>query len=287
MKRFLSICVIFLLVSSFAQAEVFFDQQPPEGFGDGHTLRMTVFRTGEADAMLFQTKNEALMVDGAAYKWREDLYNALIARGITHVKYLISTHPHDDHIEGLRCLMLQGITAEAFMSPFAIDFEIKDETLQQRAVRQAAASGIPFQQIFDGDVITLEDATFRVYRWEKGNTTNSKSAMIRVEFGDASVLLCADITGESQHFFLGELDHEILKADIVKAPHHGIIQFVGDFLTVVDPAFMFITNFSNSGQSTAKQAKARDIPFLYSGDGTIYLETDGTDWYIYQTYRQF
>ena len=33
--------------------------------------------------------------------------------------------------------------------------------------------------------------------------------------------------------------------------------------------------------------KNRQIPTKYAGDGTVYLETDGTDWYVYQTLNEF
>ena len=40
-------------------------------------------------------------VDGGSAPFREDLKTALEERGITHFKYLLNTHFHEDHISGL------------------------------------------------------------------------------------------------------------------------------------------------------------------------------------------
>lgn len=268
-----------------ALAQVYVDQTPPEDWEERPLLRITVFRTGEGDCMLIQTGGENMMVDGGPFKYREKLRDALAQREITHMKYLFNTHPHDDHIEGLRMLMNYGMEADEFVSVFAQTY---NNDYHKKAVRQAEKSGVEFRQVSDGDVLTLGDASLTVYRWDNGPSVNAKSAMLRLEYGDCSALLCADIIGETQKYFLKTLDPQVLSADVVKAPHHGLTPFVGDFLTAVDPAFIWVTNYS--GDKVAKtnvQAKYRDIPIKYSGDGTVYLSCDGKDWYVSQTLKQF
>ena len=148
--------------------------------------------------------------------------------------------------------------------------------------------GIPYRQVKFGDTLTLGKAVLTVYNWEEGKTINAQSAMLRVEYGECSALLCADVIGDGQKHFLETLDPAVLKADVVKAPHHGLTAMVKEFLTAVDPSFMWITNYSGSKTNTiAGQARARGIPVKFSGDGTVYLECDGTDWYIYQTLYAF
>jgi hypothetical protein len=62
---------------------------------------------------------------------------------------------------------------------------------------------------------------------------------------------------------------------------------VPDFLTAVDPAYIWVTNYSTRGYRIKNQGDFRKLPVQFSGDGTIILECDGTDWYIHQTLRQF
>lgn len=283
MKKFLCLlCILLLPLSAFAQVHV--DESAPADWADKDIMRLTVFKTGESDCMLLEAGGECMMIDGGANKWREDLRTALEARGISHLKYILNTHPHDDHIDGLYRIMQFGFTADEFLSPFKQSF---NNELHARTVRQAEKSGIPYRQLVPGDQLTLGNATLTMSRWENGKTINDLSGMLRVTFGDASLLLCADITGNAQHHFLKHLDAEMLKADIVKAPHHGLTAFVGDFLTAVDPEFIFITNYKTDTPATVNQAKNREIPFMHSGSGTITLETDGKDWYITQTLKEF
>ena len=210
---------------------------------------------------------------------------ALEERGISHFKYLFSTHPHDDHIEGLRMLLSYGFTTDEFVSVFSKGFNYE---YQEKAVRMIDRKNAAYRQLQFGDTLTLGGASLTVYNWEKGTTINAKSAMTRVEFGGCSALLCADIIGDTQNQFLKTLDPAILLADVMKAPHHGLTALVKEFLDAVNPSFVWVTNYSGDKvKGIGNQMKSRGIPVKYSGDGTVYLETDGTDWYVYQTLKAF
>lgn len=285
MKRMLTLLLCLLLLALPAQAQVFVEQTPPADWESRDLLRLTVFRTGESDCMLLEAGGECMMVDGGANKWRESLRDALAARDITHMKYFFNTHPHDDHIDGLYRIMQYGVTADEFVSVFAQNFR---NDLHKRTVAQAEKAGIPYRQLFNGDVLTLGNATLTIYRWDEGKSVNDLSALTRLEYGACSALLCADVTGAAQKYFLKALDPAVLKVDVTKAPHHGLTPFVTEFLDVVDPSFIWVTNYDDDDVSKMRgQAKYRSLPIEFSGSGTIILETDGTDWYIHQTLKQF
>ncbi len=281
------LCILILSLTRSGLAVVYVDVTPPEDWEARELLTLTVFRTGEGDAMLLQCGGEAMMIDGGPYKYREKLRDALVVRGISHFKYMFSTHPHDDHVEGLRMLLNYGFTCDEFLSFFP---KSNSYEYQQKLVKQINRSGVAYRQLQDGESFTLGGAVITVYWWEKGSTIDAKCPIARVEFGDASALLCSDIIGDTQQYYLKTLDASFLKADVVKAPHHGITPFQSDFLDAVDPAFVFVTNYSNYGTDLTKfknQMKNRKIPTKYSGDGAVYLETDGVDWYVYQTLNEF
>ena len=286
MKRVFALLMLLCGLLPAARAQVYVDQAPPADWAQRDLMRLTVFRTGESDCMLLENGGECMMIDGGAMKWRDKLYQALQNRGISHLKYFYNTHPHDDHIDGLCYLIMDyGVTADAFLSVFPEDY---DHKLHQRALRQAKKAGIPFRQMFNGDTLTLGGVTLRVYRSSRGVTENGYSALTRLEFGDASALLCADITGDVQKQFQELLPADQLKADVIKAPHHGLNPIVSEFLDAVDPDFAVITNYEGDrAEPTANQMKNRKIPFSHSGEGTVTLETDGVDWYITQTLKQF
>ena len=86
---------------------------------------------------------------------------------------------------------------------------------------------------------------------------------------------------------LQNLPSEALKADIVKAPHHGITPMVVEFLEAVSPQAVLITNDDSRVDKGRLQLESRGMPAYYSGEGTVVFETDGEDWYIYQLDGQF
>lgn len=287
MKKIIALFLMLALLASAlpALSEVYVDQTPPEDWQSRDLMRLTVFRTGESDCMLLEAGGEAMMIDGGANKWRESLRDALAARNITHLKYIYNTHPHDDHIDGLYRIMQYGVTADEFVSIFAENFR---NDLHSRTVKQAEKSGIPYRQLQVGDVLTLGEVTLTIYRWEDGSTINDLSTLTRLEYKDCSALLTADITGLAQRYFMDALEPEILKADVAKFPHHGLTPFVTEFLDIVDAKFLWATNYDDDDIRKAKnQANNRKLPMKASGAGTIILESDGTDWYIYQTLKQF
>lgn len=269
-----------LLASSPGRALVYqAPSQAPSDWNLRRLMRLTVFQSGESDCMLLEAGGECMMIDGGADPWRKKLKEALDKRNIHHFKYLFNTHPHDDHISGLYRLMQYGFTADALAGMFPENFPYK---LHQRALKQAKKSGIPYRQCANGDTLTLGEATLSLYRWEKGKTINDLSAMVRVTFGNTSLLLCGDMTGAAQKHLLSTMEKDELRADIVKAPHHGITPFVKEFLDAVNPDVLFVTNKKSRAAKLDAQAGFRKLPVYYAANGAIVIETDGTDWYIRQ-----
>ena len=131
-------------------------------------------------------------------------------------------------------------------------------------------------------MLTLGGATLNVHRYAEINNANGRSLTVKLTFGDSSVLFCADIIGKTQEYFTATLPADELKADVIKYPHHGITPCNSEFLDVVDPIFGIVTNRSKDVSKTTNQITNRGFPAMYSGDGTVYLVTDGTDWYIWQ-----
>lgn len=279
MKKLLALFLALLLPAS-ARAQVFVNQAAPKGWEERALMRLTAFQTGESDCMLLECGGKSMMIDGGADPYREKLRGWLNEREISHFEYLFSTHPHDDHIDGLWRLMKYGFTADAFVSPFEEGLSYK---LHARAVRQARSSNIPYRQVLDGDVLSLGEGRLTVYRWDEGRTLNGMSATLLVQYGEARLLLCADAIGLTQKHFLTNPGPAALKADIVKVPHHGLTPMVSAFADAVAPELLLITNTQKKGtKGIIDQARYRGLPYLFTGKGTVVMETDGADWYVWQ-----
>ncbi|MBR4069216.1 MAG: MBL fold metallo-hydrolase [Clostridia bacterium] len=275
-----------LLAAGTARAEVYYKKEPPADWAEKDIFKLTVFDVNEGDAMLLECGGEIMMIDGGPDPHREKLKTALEERGYTHFKYFLSTHFHDDHINGLYHLMTYGFTADEFLHSYNDRAAVTNE-LHGRAIRQCEKSGIPTRKIDEGDVLTLGGATMNVHRHADVDNANGRSLVLKLTFGESTVLFCADIIGVTQEYYTATLSPEELKADLLKVPHHGITAVNSDFLTAVDPAMAVVPNTAKNGAKAKRQLDRREIPTLYSGDGTVYFATDGTDWYMWQTKGKF
>ena len=268
----------FAALSAFpARAEVHFTQ-PRDNWYQSALLRLTAFKTGESDCLLLECGGQAMMIDGGGEKWREETRDALIARGVTGFTYLLSTHDHEDHIGGLIWLMRYGFHADAFLTPYAQTAEVS--SLQAQALKAAEAAGIPVITVGHMDELFLGEAMIVLLRHEDGINVNARSLVARVDFGNASLLLTADIVGLTQRWLLAECP-ALLDVDVLKAPHHGITAVVGEFLDEASPLAPLVTN-TQSRANVRAQATSRNLPVYYSGNAGVVFETDGQDWYIYQ-----
>ena len=284
-----ALCALFLMMClcGAAQAEIYFEQ-PPAAWQDKDVLEWTIFDTNEGDAMLLTCGGESMMVDGGPKPYREKLRDALAVRGLEHsMKYLFSTHYHDDHIDGLYYLMQYGFTAGEFLHGYKENFLQEEERLY-RTIRQAQRNEIPLRQVQDGDLLTLGDAQLQVLHCTELFGANARSLVLKVTFGESSMLLCADITGEVQRYFMENRPEGILDADLIKIAHHGLVPAVLEFLEVVTPGAAVVTNEKKTVFSgSMAQLSGRNIPAFLSGEGAVRAVTDGKDWYIVQAVGRF
>lgn len=278
--------LLLLLLPLSASAKVYCDAPPRDNWYSCPLLRLTAFDAAQSDCMLLECGGERMMVDGGSMPYREDLRDAMREMGISHFKYLFNTHYHDDHITGLTYLMRYGFTADAYLHPYT-EKGVFSSALQKEAIEQAERSGIPAVQIFHGDQLLLGEAVITLIRYEEGISTNGRSVVAHVQFGDASLLLPSDIIGHTQSWMLEDISPQLLDADIVKSPHHGVTAMVSAFLKAVSPELIFFTNERDRVDLAQNQADLNAIPTRYTGDGRLVMETDGKDWYVYQLEGRF
>lgn len=270
-----------------AAAEVFLGE-PPTEWEKSALLKWTIFDVDEGDAMLLECGGESMLVDGGPNPFREKLRDALDARGLRHgLKYILTTHSHDDHIDGIIRLFEYGFTAGEYLHPYN-DWAIRDSERMTRTIKAATRNNVPNRRVVDGDTLTLGEASIRVFQCTTIKGTNARSLMLKVSFQDSSILLCADIIGRTQQYFLENLPEGTLDADLIKLPHHAITPTVPAFLDAVSPVAAIATNVEKEiDPKSINQLKGRPFPAFFSGNGTVYAVTNGTDWYIYQTVGTF
>ena len=297
MRRILLLCLSLLLLFSFtdadADAPVHVDTPSPAEWAERtDILRLYVFKTYRSDAMLLTCGDVSMVVDAALAKHAEDILSAyeglgLVRDGVPYVDYLLGTHPHNDHIEGIYTMVKNGLTAGEFLTSFRLNYR---NEYQQKAIATMETYGIPVRKIEQGEIIQLGDAAVRLFWYEKGQNPNALSCLAHIEYGEATCLLTADCTGDAQKGVMAQVPAEWLKSDVMKAAHHGVTPGVTSFMDLVSPQFVFFTNSERNEtkiKNAVYQLRNRKIPFMYNYNGRIVIETDGHEWFINQYPGEF
>ena len=282
MKKLLTLLLL-AMIMSVAGAEIYRiedESQLPEGWSEKELFRLTAIDVNRSDALLLQCGGENMMIDGGSQQYYNRLEALFAEKGITEFKMLLNTHPDTDHIHGLSLLMNSGnYSVGGFYS--AVRENYTGSKHHKTTVSVVKKHSIPYVQVYDGDTLTLGGATLNLLRCDENWGTNNRSVVTQVVFGNSKVLLPGDCGNQVLEYFIENRDHALLECDIMKAVHHGINGIVKEFLDVAQPEFIFVPNVKQKLDNN-KQYFFTQKDALFCGDGTVVMETDGTDWYIWQ-----
>lgn len=288
------VCILMVLMiplAAFAEDYRVFFEQETEPFGEDEALlTLRVAGAYGGDCMLLTCGGESLLIDtgDSGYASFFQYFEKMMGEaGLgKHVDALYNTHPHRDHLAGLQEMLEAGYTFGKIYTAFAHDFTDGTVTVvQKKMIASAEEYNIPVVDVKTGDTFTCGDAEITVIRLpdnmiSASTLTNDQSAMIMVRYGNCSILLTGDVEGYAQ----SELsrDHD-LKADILKAPHHGLGNINPRFLKNADPEFVFITNGSYDTKATINTLKNWGYNrYLCASWGEITLRCNGEKWIISQ-----
>ena len=228
----------------------------------------------DCDAVLLRCGGETILVDACKKAYAPRIVNMCKQLGITRIDRVYNTHPHEDHIGGFR-----EIIKEIEIGELWICFQEDTNNHMKQAVDAARKAGILVKTYADGDCITLGGATIEVWKLEgKSTEMNDCSAQMKVTFGARTMLLAADLELNGQKKMV-ELHGEVLDADILKYPHHGIEELVPEYQAAVSPLFLVITNNhrQTAGWKWITSGKA-GVPYAYTVPNLVHLTTDGETW---------
>lgn len=247
---------------------------------DAVLMQVDVLGIRQGDCIIITCGGQRMLIDGGE-GWRFPYVKAYLEQeGITGFDYFFLTHAHDDHLEMQEKLIAAGYTVGKVISPYD---DNDSYSLWNPYKKQLKAAGIPYEKVQTGDVLEMGGATLTFYRRnEKGITMNNHSAVAMLRFGEASMFLAADIGGETQHWLMENFDPAEFKCDIYKSAHHNRTATVPDFLTAMNPSLVINTNTRSSTMTGDKQQGSRGIARYYISTGTIHMQTDGTQWYVWQ-----
>jgi competence protein ComEC len=278
------------------------------GLPDGR-LRIDFLDVGQGDAALLTMQDgTTLLIDGGG---RQNIYSRSAAaeeegeaiferdsrsigeavvseylwwRGLSRVDYILATHAHADHIDGLKAVARNFHVRAALVARAPAD----EPEFASFATTMRTA-GIPVYSLGRGDTLRFGAVEADVV-WppvvSAGDTAarsgNNDSIVLRLRFGGRVFLLTGDIEREAEEALAAMA--EDLRADVVKVAHHGSkTSSIEKFVALVQPKIAVISVgrssvFGHPHKEVVERWRASGAQVLTTGErGTITVSTDGHD----------
>lgn len=247
---------------------------------------------------ILQCDGQTMVVDGgplvkynqATESWTnisigERAKNYLVALGVQRVEYVVASHPHADHINGLVPVLNTFPVDHVLMPP--VDYPGTISTASYRKFLDAVTyNGAPVTYPTVGTEFMLGSAKISVIApnsdWYED--ANNYSIVLRVDYGEKSFLICGDCLKESEAEMMAagyDLD-----VDVMTVPHHGIAGVNTyatdhyDFIRAVQPLYAVASkNMVASYPLLSVLRETADVYYTHSS-GTVVFHTDGTSFDI-------
>jgi competence protein ComEC len=190
-----------------------------------HDLRVTFLSVGHGDSAVVELPHgEVMVIDGGGLRGETfDVGERLIApflwhRRIMQVDYLVLSHPHWDHYGGMRFLAEQFAPRE-FWTAGATATSARFRALQME-IDRAGVSTVHMHRGAERKLGAVHIAILSPPRSGDTLDRNDDSLVLRLSFGDVSVLFPGDIEASTE-LRLVATRAEALGSAILKIPHHG------------------------------------------------------------------
>ena len=206
MKKVLSLLLLMLLMFTAGCGTV----------ASAENLVVYFLDVGQADAAILQCGDEVMMIDGGESSDSSLIYSYLTKTlGITHIDYMIATHPHADHIGGLSGA-LNACSVGVVYSPVRSYDSKQFSSLVKYVQKQGRELTVP--EI--GDSFTFGDAQVQFLSpMKEYSNINDCSIVVRITHGNNAFLFTGDAEWDAEHDMM-DSGYD-LSAAVLKVGHHG------------------------------------------------------------------
>lgn len=243
----------------------------------GSGLDVHFIDVGQGDSILAESDGHYMLIDADENDQAGTVISYLKAEGVTKLDYVIGTHPHSDHIGGLDKVIDTFPVDKVFLPPVEHTTKTFEDVLDSIASR-----GLKITKPKPGDSYDLGNASFTILSPVKdyGNDLNNWSVGIRLTYGDNSFVMCGDAENQAEEDILNS--GAVLKADVLKAGHHGSSTSTSNaFLKKVSPSWVVIqcgkgNSYGHPHKETMEKLKKAGCQILRTDEeGTITAFSDG------------
>lgn len=210
-KRLFIICLMMLTAIVLTACS---DEGTSQGLPAEGELAIHFIDVGQADCTLLISEGEAMLIDAGNQPDDDLILSYLYGMGIDHLKYIVFTHPHEDHIG----------SGEAIVSHINVDkifmLDEYDDGIEGYLREEIEYQGIEMEAPYPGDTAILGECMIEflgpVYEY---SDSNDDSICLKITHGENSAIFTGDAgNGPERDMIEAGID---LEADLLHAGHHG------------------------------------------------------------------
>ncbi len=254
----------------------------PEASG---TLDVYVLDVGQGDSIFLRgPSGKTMLVDAGTSDMADRIDDFLQAQHVTRLDVVIGTHPHADHIGGMKEIISKYEVGTYYMPDAETNTNVFEKLLDELDARD-----IPIEQAAGGSnsFIEWDDSTeVRIFSPLPNviyPDLNNESVVCRVSYGDTSILLTGDAESFAEEAFMKEIPRRLMHSTVLKLGHHGSsTSTTTALLNVVDPELAVASlgadnEYGHPHQETLDKLKDAGIELLRTDlNGVIHITFDGT-----------
>ena len=239
-----------------------------------------------------------ILIDGGGANNQNNNYNVgksilmpyLLARKIKTIDYMIFSHFDNDHCQGL-LYVLENLKVRSVL----IGEQYEEYQNYQKLKEVAKRKAIKIYTLKKGDSLKLTENLQIEVLWPKKeemiseNSINNNSLVLKITFGNFSILFTGDIEKVAEEKILKEYEgkQKLLQSTILKVAHHGSkTSSIKEFIKKVNPKCALIgvgkdNKFGHPSNITLETLKQLNTK-IYRTDqcGEISIKVTKQNYYI-------
>ncbi len=213
-------------------------------------LKFVVLDIGQGDSLYIESPTgKQVLVDGGPNNNLARALPRVMSQYDKHVDLLVVTNPDFDHYGGFISLLdkykVDAVLEPGTFNPYSAYTTLENKITEKQIPKMLARKG----QVIDlGGGARLE--VIFPDRDVSGMSPNDGSIVMKLIYGETSVLLQGDSTAKIEQYLRGAVASTTLKADILKAGHHGSrTSSILGYVKVVSPKWAVISSGKNNDYS--------------------------------------
>ena len=235
---------------------------------------------GQGDCTLVMCEGHNMLIDAGESDQGKKVVEYLKAQNISRLDYVIGTHPHSDHIGGLRVVVESDIKIDKIIMPKIPDEQVPTSYTYTKLLKAIINKGLTVTKADDSE-FDLGCAVINTYTPKKVyKNLNDYSVATKITHGGSSFLITGDLGKQSEKELINRGCN--LSAKVLQAGHHGSRESsIKQFLEKVHPSYAVIQCGAGNSyghphdEALERISKYAEKIYRNDKDGTIVFESDG------------